>query len=143
MAPPTILAHKSAFLTAQTLRLSQSLAPSGAWRAANGGADDAASLPDRAVDDALYRLNHALQQHFRRVYPPQATRHVAEQIDGLFLDAAGGDEAADADHGDEHLGTELSLGADLGMREPSPQTRTSIAPPGDNLARSENTWNYY
>jgi hypothetical protein len=118
MAPPTILAHKSAFLTAQTLRLSQTLAPSAAWRAANEDADNVIALPDRAVEDALYRLNHALQQHFRRVYPPQATRHVAEQIDGLFLDAVGGADytATDDENLEQNMDTELRLGVDFGMQ---------------------------
>ncbi|KAH8646648.1 kinetochore Sim4 complex subunit Fta4 [Xylariales sp. PMI_506] len=114
MAPPTILAHKSAFLSAQTLHLSQALAPSPAWRAANdhrsgGSRNDedgaaaaaaAASIPERALEDALFRLNHALQQHVRRVYPAQATRHIAEQIDSLFLDAGGAADRGAADGGD-------------------------------------------
>ncbi|KAI0155420.1 kinetochore Sim4 complex subunit Fta4 [Hypoxylon sp. FL1284] len=86
MAPPTILAHKSSFLTAQTLQLSQSLAPSAAWREANERADE--GLSERVVEEALYRANHALQQHARRVYAPQASRHVAEQIEALYLEAA-------------------------------------------------------
>ncbi|KAI0007418.1 kinetochore Sim4 complex subunit Fta4 [Xylariaceae sp. FL0662B] len=86
MPPPTILANKSAFLTAQTLLLSRELAPSNAWRNANERSEHA--LPDKAVGDAMYRVNHVLQQHARRVYAPQASRHVAEQIEGLYLDAA-------------------------------------------------------
>ncbi|XXH03296.1 beta-glucosidase [Hypoxylon texense] len=95
MAPPTILAHKSSFLTAQTLQLSQALAPSAAWRESNssraaegGGGGGGGGLSDRVVDEALYRANHALQQHARRVYAPQASRHVAEQIEALYLEAA-------------------------------------------------------
>ncbi|KAK7993425.1 polyketide synthase [Apiospora arundinis] len=129
MAPPTILAHKSAFLTAQTLRLSQNLAPSGAWRnhvfnqeedAEQEDGQRAAVVTEKAVDDALYRLNHALQQHARRVYAPQATRHVAEQIDQLFLDINKDDhhQADVEDEQDEdgqHIqkGDELRQGADF------------------------------
>ncbi|KAI1823473.1 kinetochore Sim4 complex subunit Fta4 [Xylaria intraflava] len=118
MAPPTIIAHKSTFLTTQTLHLSQSLAPTTTWRQANEAAED--GLPARAVDDVLYRLNHALSQHARRVYAPQASRHVAEQIEGLFHEAAAralrGDheDEADGENGDE--GGErrrLRLGADF------------------------------
>ncbi|KAI1455608.1 kinetochore Sim4 complex subunit Fta4 [Annulohypoxylon moriforme] len=87
MAPPTILAHKSSFLTAQTLQLSQSLSPSAAWRASNAQVAEG-GLPDRLVDEVLYRANHALLQHARRVYAPQASRHVAEQIEALYLEAA-------------------------------------------------------
>jgi hypothetical protein len=117
MAPPTILAHKSAFLTAQTLQLSQDLAPSHAWRTSNLGSEHAIS--ERALDDALYRLNQTLQQHVRRVYPPQASRHVAEQIDSLFLDGGGGDANRDDDEralGDAtaQKGGELREGVDLG-----------------------------
>ncbi|KAI1809545.1 kinetochore Sim4 complex subunit Fta4 [Poronia punctata] len=82
MAPPTIIAHKSTFINTQTLHLSQPLEPSAAWRAANEAAED--GLSDRRIDDVLYRLNHILTQHARRVYAPQASRHVAEQIEGLF-----------------------------------------------------------
>lgn len=100
MAPtePTILTLKQNFLAAQTRLLSQPLQPSRAWQRGNenaisGGDDDEDDvtrtrdqrLPERAVDDALFRLNHTLQQHARRVYAPQATRHVAEQIEGLYL----------------------------------------------------------
>lgn len=84
---PTILTLKQNFLTTQTRLLAQPAEPSRAWRRGNN--HDAAagdgSLPDRAVDDALYRLNHTIQQHARRVYASQATRHVAEQIDRLYL----------------------------------------------------------
>ncbi|KAF3065206.1 putative kinetochore protein [Daldinia childiae] len=89
MAPPTILAHKSSFLTAQTLHLSQSLAPSNTWRTSNQRVpENGGSLSDRVVDEVLYRTNHILQQHARRVYAPQASRHVAEQIETLYLEAA-------------------------------------------------------
>ncbi|KAI0842379.1 kinetochore Sim4 complex subunit Fta4 [Hypoxylon sp. FL0890] len=87
MAPPTILAHKSSFLTAQTLQLSQALAPSTAWRTSNSSSAEG-GLSDRVVDEVLYRANHILQQHARRVYAPQASRHVAEQIEALYLEAA-------------------------------------------------------
>ncbi|KAI1372574.1 kinetochore Sim4 complex subunit Fta4 [Hypoxylon crocopeplum] len=110
MAPPTILAHKSSFLTAQTLQLSQSLAPSGTWCTSNSRSAEGA-LSDRVVDEALYRANHALQQHARRVYAPQASRHVAEQIEVLYLEAAekavrgdgigGGGSAEDGGEGED------------------------------------------
>ncbi|KAK8112638.1 kinetochore protein [Apiospora sp. TS-2023a] len=119
MAPPTILAHKSAFLSAQTLQLSQNLAPSGAWRNhVHEDAENQATVTEKAVDDALYRLNHALQQHARRVYAPQATRHIAEQIDQLFLDINKDVDDDPADGDDEEgnnvqKGDELRQGADF------------------------------
>ncbi|KAI1284216.1 kinetochore Sim4 complex subunit Fta4 [Xylaria sp. FL0933] len=110
MAPPTIIAHKSAFLATQTLHLSQTLAPSTSWRASNERAEDGGGLSARAVDDALYRLNHTLTQHARRVYAPQASRHVAEQIEGLFYE-----EAERALRGDDDDGNGDGDGGDIGM----------------------------
>ncbi|KAK0386631.1 hypothetical protein NLU13_6466 [Sarocladium strictum] len=76
--PPTIPAAKQAFLNTQTNLLSQPLAPSRAWRNANDASSDA--IPARHVDEALVHVNHAVQQHCRRVFAPQATRAIAEQI---------------------------------------------------------------
>lgn len=123
MAPPpttapTILSLKQTFLTTQTRLLSQPPEPSRAWRRGNnshhpssqGGDDEEGrnhqKLSEKALNDALYRLNHTLQQHARRVYAPQATRHVAEQIDQLYLGVGerrrrGGDENGDGEGGDE------------------------------------------
>ncbi|KAI8964308.1 kinetochore Sim4 complex subunit Fta4 [Daldinia sp. FL1419] len=129
MAPPTILAHKSSFLTAQTLQLSQSLAPSNTWRASNQRIPDGDGLSDRVVDEALYRANHVLQQHARRVYAPQSSRHVAEQIETLYLEAAeravrgeGGREDDEEDDVDMSVGIGrgpkfLMVGADFASDE--------------------------
>ncbi|KAJ4407299.1 hypothetical protein N0V82_009937 [Gnomoniopsis sp. IMI 355080] len=100
MAPqtPSILTLKQNFLTAQTRLLSQPLQPSRAWRRSNEAADNDENnqrLSEKAVDDALFRLNQTLHQHAKRVYPPQATRHIVEQIDQLYL--ATGDRLADGD----------------------------------------------
>lgn len=108
MAPPapTILTLKQNFITTQTRLLSQPLQPSRAWRRSNEAAandEDSAAVSERAVDDALFRLNHTLQQHSRRVYVAQATRQIAEQVDKLYLSfgerhhAAVGDDDADDD----------------------------------------------
>ncbi|KAL2133745.1 hypothetical protein VTI74DRAFT_1825 [Chaetomium olivicolor] len=110
--PPTILSLKQSFLTTQTRLLSQPLTPSRGWRTHNAGPDNEASLPEKAIDDALFKLNHRLQQHFRRVYAPQATRHVAEQIDKLYWNAATQAEEGEGDEGE--AGEEgLRAGADL------------------------------
>lgn len=107
MAPPapTILALKQNFITTQTRLLSQPLQPSRAWRRANEAAasdEEAVAVSERAVDDALFRLNHTLQQHSRRVYATQATRQIAEQVDKLYLAAGdGGDDGADDDDDDD------------------------------------------
>ncbi|KAI1761934.1 kinetochore Sim4 complex subunit Fta4 [Hypoxylon sp. FL1150] len=120
MAPPTILAHKSSFLTAQTLQLSQSLAPSAAWREANSNAAEG-GLSDRVVDEVLYRANHALQQHARRVYAPQASRHVAEQIEALYLEAA--EKAVRGDGGGGGEGEDTAEGGGLGGRDVDGEAR--------------------
>jgi hypothetical protein len=106
MAPPTVLSLKTDFLAQQTRLLSQPLNPSRAWRRANSTSDDGVS--EKAVENALFHLNHALQQHCRRVYAPQASRHVAEQIDQLYWNA--GERVIDGTAGPEGL----ALGADLG-----------------------------
>lgn len=105
MAPPapTILTLKQNFITTQTRLLSQPLQPSRAWRRENEAAAndmDAAAVSERAVDDALFRLNHTLQQHSRRVYATQATRQIAEQVDKLYLSAGERHHAAAADDDD-------------------------------------------
>ncbi|ROW00854.1 hypothetical protein VMCG_06439 [Cytospora schulzeri] len=121
MAPsaPTIPTLKQNFLTTQTRLLSQPLQPSRTWRRTN---DDAATaedrLPEKAVDDALFRLNHTIQQHARRVYAPQATRHVAEQIDKLYLSVGDrADEAASRnDHDDDNDNPAGGQGGEEGWR---------------------------
>ncbi|KAK3945954.1 putative kinetochore protein [Diplogelasinospora grovesii] len=84
MAPPTVVQLKHDFLTSQTRILSQPLTPTRPWSNSNTSPESGDGLPEKAVEDALFKLNHRLQQHTRRVYPPQATRHVAEQIDALY-----------------------------------------------------------
>lgn len=112
MAPPTIISLKQAFLTTQTRLLSQPLAPSRAWLAANTNADAGDAIPERVLEDALVRANQALLQHERRVHPPQATHHVAEQIDQLYWNAGERDAVDGAPDGEDGF---LSESADLGM----------------------------
>ncbi|KAL2159722.1 hypothetical protein VTH06DRAFT_2291 [Thermothelomyces fergusii] len=135
--PPTVLSLKQSFLTTQTRLLSQPLTPSRAWLSSNNNSSsssendsDGPPLPEKAVDDALFRLNHRLQQHARRVYPPQATRHVAEQIDQLYWNAAGGD--AEPDAGADGVGGGAGAGAEgvrLGADLADPDVIATL-PPG-------------
>lgn len=122
--PPTVVSLKQSFLTAQTRLLSQPLTPTRAWHSNNNNNDPSSedsALPEKAVDDALFKLNHRLQQHSRRVYAPQATRHVAEQIDQLYWNAAEAATQRDRDSDEEGESVEgLNLGADLSMYIPSP-----------------------
>lgn len=89
---PTILTLKQNFLTTQTRLLAQAPEPSRSWRRGNNNnnGEIGSVLPEKALNDALYRLNHTIQQHARRVYAGQATRHVAEQLESLYLRPQGG-----------------------------------------------------
>jgi hypothetical protein len=116
--PPTVLSVKQSFLTTQTRLLSQPLAPSRTWRSNNNNNNNENALPEKALDDALFKLNHRLQQHARRVYAPQATRHVAEQIDQLYWNAAEAATSIRPDDGEveeDEAVEALNMGADLGM----------------------------
>lgn len=79
---PTIPSLKQSFLVNQTTLLAQPLAPSRTWQAANDASSEA--IPERVLQEALLNLNHTIQQHCRRVYAPQATRNIAEQIDDIY-----------------------------------------------------------
>ncbi|KAM0300340.1 hypothetical protein HYE67_010465 [Fusarium culmorum] len=83
---PTIPALKQTFLANQTTLLTQPLAPSRSWQATNDASDE--PLTERVVQDVLFNLNHTIQQHCRRVYAPQASRNIAEQIDNVFVQDA-------------------------------------------------------
>ncbi|PNY29427.1 Uncharacterized protein TCAP_00658 [Tolypocladium capitatum] len=110
MAAPTIPSLKQSFIAAQASLLAQPLSPSPAWRAANHASD--APLPARSLDDALAALNHAIQQHCRRVYAPQATRNVAEQIASAYARDAERRAAGDEGRVDGGVGRELDLAED-------------------------------
>ncbi|KAG4031956.1 hypothetical protein MFRU_008g03060 [Monilinia fructicola] len=79
---PTVIDLKSSFLRAQIFALSQPLQPSQDWQASI--AEEENTLRQRAIDEALFKLNTILKQHNKVSYPPQAQRHVAEQIDQLY-----------------------------------------------------------
>ena len=110
--PPTVLSLKQDFITAQVRVLSAPLRPSRAWRRANH--DSAASggrLSDAVVDEALVHANNTLKQHNQRAYAPQATRHVAEQIDALYYNAG---ERAVVISVEDRAADGLGLEADFG-----------------------------
>ncbi|KXH59451.1 hypothetical protein CSAL01_03736 [Colletotrichum salicis] len=81
--PPTVIAQKHSFLATQARLLSQPLQPSRSWLAANEAAES--PIPDPVAEHVAARLNTTLLQHSRRAYSHQASRHVAEQIDALYL----------------------------------------------------------
>lgn len=107
-APPTIQSLKLSFVNDQTTLLARPIAPSRAWTTANDASEADQRLPSRLVDDALFDLNQIVQKHCRRVYPPQASRNVAEQIHALY--AADTDRLlGDADDATGGIGRELDL----------------------------------
>ncbi|RDW82907.1 hypothetical protein BP5796_04398 [Coleophoma crateriformis] len=84
---PTIIDLKTSFLRSQILTLSKPLKPSPAWEASYTSAREVEEehLPRRrAVDESIQKVNASLKQHNRLAFPPQAQRHVAEQIDKLY-----------------------------------------------------------
>jgi hypothetical protein len=82
---PTIIELKLSFLRGQILLLSQRLRPSGT--SLRRASDDEVELRQKAIDDALQKLDGLLRRHNRLSYGPQAQRHVAEQIDRLYWEA--------------------------------------------------------
>ncbi|KAF4592229.1 kinetochore protein fta4 [Ophiocordyceps camponoti-floridani] len=109
--PPTVPSLKLNFLSTQISILSRPPAPSSSWRAANDAADQ--PLSNRAVDDALQALGQAVQRHCRRVYAPQASRHVAEQISNVYAREVERRVAAQAEAaGGVSVGKGLELGDD-------------------------------
>ncbi|KAF4414801.1 Kinetochore fta4 [Fusarium acutatum] len=113
-AAPTIPSLKQSFITSQTTLLSQPITPSRSWQETNDASDEA--IPDRVVQEVLYNLNHTIQQHCRRVYPPQASRSIAEQINDVYTKDAerkvGG--PIDTEGG---IGRELDLTEDEAIEE--------------------------
>lgn len=104
---PTVPSLKQSFIATQVTILAQPPQPSRAWRTANAASDH--PIPPRALDDALSALAHTTQQHCRRVYPPQATRNVAEQIASVYARDAERKVGADG-HVDGAVPKELDLG---------------------------------
>ncbi|KAK0108398.1 hypothetical protein ONS95_003207 [Cadophora gregata] len=83
---PTILNLKTSFLRAQILALSHPLRPSATFTASNTSNEENV-LRQKAIDDALIKLNNQLKQHNKLSYGPQVQRHVAEQVDKLYWNA--------------------------------------------------------
>ncbi|KHN95229.1 uncharacterized protein MAM_06940 [Metarhizium album ARSEF 1941] len=104
---PTIPSLKESFITAQTNLLSQPLAPSRIWRRNNNASSQ--PIPTRVLDDALFNLNQTIQLHCRRVYPPQATYNVAEQISNSYARDAE-ERVSKLKESESSIGRELDLG---------------------------------
>ncbi|TVY31531.1 hypothetical protein LSUB1_G008967, partial [Lachnellula subtilissima] len=93
---PTIIDLKTSFLRTQIQTLSQPLRPSSSPLQET---EENAPLRQRAIDDALLKLNAQLKKHNKLAYGPQAMRHVAEQIDRLYWNA--GERTVVGDVGEE------------------------------------------
>ncbi|EGO61067.1 hypothetical protein NEUTE1DRAFT_16584, partial [Neurospora tetrasperma FGSC 2508] len=146
---PTILSLKSDFLNTQTRTLSQPLAPTRTFTSQNNGISSPhsqlqqhQSIPQKPLSEAIQKLNHRLTQHNRRAYPPQATRHVAEQIDKLYftststsasLGKANEGDGEDEDDEDEDGQAWLRVNADLTV----PRLITSIPDSWSSVSEKE------
>lgn len=83
---PTIIDLKTSFLRSQILGLSTPLKPSQDFLSSNIS-DEENALRQKAIDEALLKLNTLLKNHNKAAYGPQALRHVAEQVDRLYWNA--------------------------------------------------------
>ncbi|OAA44167.1 hypothetical protein NOR_03895 [Metarhizium rileyi] len=114
---PTIPSLKESFITAQTNLLTQPLVPSRIWRRNNNASSQ--PIPTRVLDDALFNLNQTIQLHCRRVYPPQASYNVAEQISNSYSRDAE-ERVAKLKESKSSIGRELDLAADDAIEELPP-----------------------
>lgn len=99
---PTITTLKTTFLRTQINTLSTPLRPSSAFLTNQAQKDEA--LSQKTIDDALLKLNAILKKHNKVAYGPQATRHVAEQIDRLYWGGERGAMVGGAAVGEEWMG---------------------------------------
>jgi hypothetical protein len=121
---PTITQIKEHFLAAQVLRLSTTLSPSAAFTAANAAADD--PLDPRLVQAIVTAVDGAVQDHCRRIYAPQATRAVAEQISDSYMREAERRIRRDDIDNEDGIGRELDLGTQ--SEGPHPERSASTKP---------------
>lgn len=122
----TVVALKSSFLRTQIRILSQPLQPSQRWR---DNSRQSGTLTDGAIADATREgeahvgssgrfyadtcasVNRQLRRHTKAAYSSLAVRHVAEQIDQLYWDAAAPDvDVEDFDDPEDGI---LRVGDDL------------------------------
>ncbi|KID93326.1 hypothetical protein MAJ_10715, partial [Metarhizium majus ARSEF 297] len=111
---PTIPSLKESFITAQTNIIPQPLVPSRMWCRNNNASSN--PIPASVLDDVLFNLNQRIQLHHRRVYPPQATYNVAEQISNLYSRDAE-ERVKKWKESESTIGRELDLAADDAIEE--------------------------
>ncbi|KAH0559783.1 hypothetical protein GP486_003699 [Trichoglossum hirsutum] len=88
----TIVSLKKRFIASQVRLLNGSLRPSRDWQE-NAPRTEHGDLNERAVVEALYRLNSLARHHNLTAYSSHAQRHVAEQIEALYWNAGEVDRA--------------------------------------------------
>ncbi|EFY95414.1 kinetochore complex Sim4 subunit Fta4 [Metarhizium robertsii] len=75
-------------------------------------------IPARVLDDVLFNLNQTIQLHNRRVYPPQATYNIAEQINNSYSRYSE-EQVKKWKDSESSIGRELDLAANDAIELPS------------------------
>ncbi|KAH0545132.1 hypothetical protein FGG08_000744 [Glutinoglossum americanum] len=88
----TVITLKKRFVASQVRLLNGTLRPSRDWRE-NAPRTEHGDLSERAVGEALYKLNSLAHHHNTTAYSSHAQRHVAEQIEALYWSAGEIDRA--------------------------------------------------
>ncbi|KAF7113685.1 hypothetical protein CNMCM5793_003041 [Aspergillus hiratsukae] len=130
-ASRTVFELKSAFIRAQVRILSESLEPPEDWRIyATESEED--ELSDKAVQDALQKLNGALKQHNRIIYSSQAIQHVAQQITSLYWSSVS-QGTHNAGFSDKRLETTVDLCSHLNITQLPVELEDQSASEGERL----------
>lgn len=109
---PSTFTAKTAFLSSQTRILSTLPQPPAQWQQNLPASDEHGDLSDSVLQQVLYKLSITARKHHNLVYSSQTLRHVAEQIDSLYWEAAEGKEG--------EVGKEVAVlraGVDLRLKE--------------------------
>ncbi|CAG9951751.1 unnamed protein product [Clonostachys rosea f. rosea IK726] len=119
--PPTITQLKERFISRQIHLLSSPVDVSTTFRTANNRADK--PLEPRLLEAAVAYVDNTVQEHCRRIFVPQATRAVSEQINDSYTKEA--ERKLQREQDDEDgVGKELDL-SDPEVIESLPSTWSS------------------
>ncbi|KAK2764371.1 hypothetical protein FQN54_009065 [Arachnomyces sp. PD_36] len=104
----TVAELKASFIRSQIRTLSAALEPTEDWRQ-YGPVPDEGDISDKAIEEALQKLNTIFRQHNRTVYSSQAIRHVARQIETLYWNSVSPENGReDAQRTAIDIGTDLT-----------------------------------
>ncbi|KAF8251103.1 hypothetical protein K440DRAFT_98457 [Wilcoxina mikolae CBS 423.85] len=109
---PSTFTLKTAFLSSQTRLLSTLPPPPPQWQQNLPPSSEHGDLSASVLDQVLYKLSIVARKHHHEVYSSQTLRHIAEQIDSLYYEAALGKEG--------EVGKEIAVlrvGVDLRLKE--------------------------